>query len=263
MIRTLFLVIALAVAFAVTAPADDSVFEVLPVRNRPAADLVAPLEAILGANATVTAYQGRLIVRASRARFPAIRQLVQQLDIRPRSLWITVSQDRDLETSGRSARATIAAGSGGAAAGGSITGGRSAEQGQDVHRLRVLEGTPAFISLGQSVPVDSAIVAPVPGGVTIIPGTSYQQAERGFWVVARLAGERVTLEIETALDAAHPGGAIERQGVSTTVSGRLGEWLSLGEIGRETAASGSGILYSNRAQRSEMRTVRVKVEEIP
>lgn len=263
MIRTLFLVTALAVAPASPAPADDSVIELLSVHNRPAEDLVAPLKTILGADATVTAYQGRLIIRASRARFPAIRQLVQQLDIRPRSLWITVSQGKDLETSGRSAEATIAAGSGGVAAGGSLSAGRSAEQGRDVHRLRALEGTPAFISLGQSVPVDSAIVAPVPGGVTIIPGTSYQQGDRGFWVVARLAGAGVTLEIETALDEAHPGGVMERQGVSTTVSGRLGEWLSLGGIGRNAEASGSGILSASQASRSEQRTVRVKVEEIP
>jgi len=262
-IRTLFLVIAFAVAFVAPVPADDFVIEVLSVYNRPAEDLVAPLEAILGADATVTAYQGRLIVRASRARFPAIRQLVQQLDIRPRSLWITVSQGKDVATSGRSAGAAIAAGPGGVAAGGSITAGRSAEQNRDVHRLRALEGTPAFISLGQSVPVDSAIVAPVPGGVAIIPGTTYQQGDRGFWVVARLAGTGVTLEIETALDEVHPRGGIETQSVSTTVSGRLGEWLSLGEIGRESEASGSGILSASQASRSELRTVRVKVEEIP
>ena len=263
MIRTLFLVIAFAVALAAPAPADDFVIEVVSVHNRPAEDLVAPLEALLGADATVTAYQGRLIVRAARSRFPAIRQLVQQLDIRPRSLWITVSQGKDLETSSRSAEATIAAGPGGVAAGGSLTAGRSAEQNRDVHRLRALEGTPAFIFLGQSVPVDSTIVASVPDGVTIIPGTSYQQGDRGFWVVARLAGTGVTLEIETALDEAHPGGVIERQGVSTTLSGRLGEWLSLGEIGRESEASGSGILSASQASRSELRTVRVMVEEIP
>ncbi len=263
MVRALLLAIGLVVAIGAPAAADDAVFEILPVRNRPAADLVPPLEAMLGSQATVTAYQNRLIVRAPRSLLPEIRRLIQELDVRPRSLWITVSQGRDLEASRESATARVAAGPGGVAAGGSITAGRGTERGQDVHHLRVLEGTPAFISLGQSVPVDSAIVAAVPGGVAVVPSTTYQRAERGFWVVARLAGERVTLEIETALDETRPQGAIETQGVSTTVSGRLGEWLSLGEIGRETAASGSGILYSNRAQRSEMRTVRVKVEEIP
>ena len=262
MIRAPLVVIGLAVVFAVPVPADDSVIEVLPVRNRPAADLVAPLEAILGADATVTAYQGRLIVRASKARFPAIKRLVQQLDIQPRSLWITVSQDRDVETSNRSAEAAVVAGSGGVVAGGSIASSRGSGQDQNTQRLRVLEGTPAFISLGRSVPVDSTVVAPVPGGIAILPGTAYQDGDRGFWVVARLGGSNVTLEIETALDQTRPGGAMERQSVSTTVFGRLGEWLSLGEIGRESDESGSGILSTSQARRSEMRTVRVKVEEI-
>ena len=262
MIRALVLGIGSALAFAAPAPADDSVIEVLSVYNRPAEDLVAPLEALLGADVTVTAYQGRLIVRASRARFPAIKRLVQQLDIAPRSLWITVSQDKDVEASDRSAEAAIAAGSAGVIAGGSIASSQGSQQDQDTHRLRVLEGTPAFISLGQSVPVGSAVVAPVPGGVAILPGTSYQDGTRGFWVVARLSGAHVTLEIETALDQTHPSGAMERQSVSTTVSGQLGEWLSLGEIGRDSAASGSGILSVSQARRSELRTVRVKVEEI-
>jgi hypothetical protein len=261
-VRAVLMAVGLAVTFAAPAPADDWVIEVLHVRNRPASDLVAPLEAMLGADVTVTAYQGKLLVRAARSRFPAIRQLVQQLDVQARSLWITVSQGKDLQASDLSAEAAIVAGSAGVAAPGSVSAAQGTEQDQDTHRLRALEGTRAFITLGQSVPVDSLIAAPVPGGVTLIPGTSYQQGDRGFWVVARVSGSLVTLEIETALDEAHPGGGLERQSVSTTMSGQLGVWLSLGEIGRESAASGSGILSASQASRSELRTVRVKVEEI-
>jgi hypothetical protein len=97
----------------------------------------------------------------------------------------------------------------------------------------------------------------------VVSGTTYHQADRGFWVVARVAGDQVTLEIETALDQARAEGAIETQGVSTTASGRLSEWLSLGEIAQEGEASGSGILSIHRAQRRELRTVEVKVEELP
>ena len=118
MVRALLLAIGLAVAIGAPAAADDAVFEILPVRNRPAADLVPPLEAMLGSQATVTAYQNRLIVRAPRSLLPEIRRLVRELDVRPRSLWITVSQGRDLEASGRAATARVAAGPGGVAAGG-------------------------------------------------------------------------------------------------------------------------------------------------
>jgi len=263
MVRSFSLAISLVVALAGLAVAENLVIEVVAIRNRPAADLVPPLQAVLGSEATVTAYENRLIVRAPRALLPQIRRLVDELDVRPRSLWITVHQDRDLAASGRSVEAGVAVGPGGVAAGGSISADRNAEQGDDVHRLRVLEGTAAFISFGESVPMETALVTPAPGGAVVVSGTTYQQAERGFWVVARLAGDRVTLEIETALDEARGAGVLESQGVSTTVSGRLGEWVSLGEIGLQSEARAAGILHAGRATRSEQRTVRVKVEAVP
>jgi hypothetical protein len=97
----------------------------------------------------------------------------------------------------------------------------------------------------------------------VVSGTAWQQADRGFWVVARVAGDQVTLEIETALDEAGPAGAVESQGVSTTAAGRLGEWITLGEIARDQEAGGSGILSTGHAQRSELRTIEVKVEDVP
>ena len=51
---------------ASAAVADDTVIEVLAVRNRPAADLVPALQTLLGAEATVTSFNNRLIVNAPR-----------------------------------------------------------------------------------------------------------------------------------------------------------------------------------------------------
>ena len=256
--------LALAVAHGgpIAADASDTVIEVLAVRNRPAADLVPPLQAVLGADATVTALDSRLIVRAPRALMPQVRALVTRLDVRPRSLRVTVRQGRTLEADGRSAGVSVVAGPGGVVAGGHVARGREGEVSEDVHQVLALEGTPAWITLGQAVPVPTAVVAPTPVGPSIVSGTTYQQVDRGFWVVARVAGDRVTLEIETALDEARAEGAIESQGVSTTVSGRLGEWIALGEIGQEASARGSGILSTGQAQRSDLRTVEVRIEEV-
>ncbi len=247
----------------IAAFADDAAIEVLRVRNRPAADLVPPLEAVLGQEATVTAFDGKLIVRAPRHLLPEVRRLVAQLDSRPRSLSITVRHGRDLHAGGRSAGAVVAAGSGGVAVGGHVAQGKGTETSDDVHYVRALEGTPAWITLGESVPIPTTVVAPAPGGATVVSGTAWQQVDRGFWVVARVAGDRVTLEIETALDRARPEGVVQTQGVSTTVSATLGEWISLGEIAREEEARGSGILYAGQSQRSELRSVQVRVDALP
>jgi len=260
--RTLLITVGLAVALCGVRGAADTLIEVLPVRNRPAADLVAPLEAVLGDEATVTAIDNRLIVRASRAFMPEVRRLVDQLDVRPRSLWITVRQERDREAAGGSAGASVAVGSGGVAAGGHLAGGRESEVGGDVHQVRALEGTPAWITTGAAIPRSGAVVAPTAVGPAIVSGTTYQRVERGFWVVARVAGDHVTLEIETALDEARATGTVETQGVSTTASGRLGEWISLGEIGQDGSSRSSGILSASQARYDDLRAVDVKVDEV-
>ena len=260
--RTLLATIGLALALCALGAFADTLIEVLPVHNRPAADLVPPLEAVLGDEATVTALDNRLIVRAPSALMAEVRRLVEQLDVRPRSLWITVRQERNLEASGRSAAASVAVGSGGVAAGGHLAQGRESEVGGDVHQVRALEGTPAWITLGAAVPVPTAVVAPTAAGPAVVAGTTYQQLDRGFWVVARVAGDQVTLEIETALDEAGATGTVETQGVRTTASGRMGEWISLGEIGQDGSSRSSGVLSMTQARHHDLRTVDVRVEEI-
>jgi hypothetical protein len=66
--RVLVLFASVLVLGAAAAVTDDTVIEVLPVRNRPAADLVPALQAVLGAAAAVTAFNNRLIVNAPRPR---------------------------------------------------------------------------------------------------------------------------------------------------------------------------------------------------
>jgi len=64
-----------------------------------------------------------------------------------------------------------------------VTGGfdrrQASETGGEVQRLRTLEGSPAFIRLGRSVPVPEAAVVPVPGGVAVVPGSTYREPAAG------------------------------------------------------------------------------------
>lgn len=265
------LTIAFAIAFGfigapsggTLAEAADTVIEVIPVRNRPASDLVAPVQALLGAEARVTSHDGKLIVNAPRHLMPQVKRLVADLDVRARSLWITVRQGGGLDARSRSAAAAVAAGPDGLAVGGHVSRDSLTASGGDVHRVRALEGTPAWITIGESVPVSSTVVTPTPGGPAVSSGTTYQQADRGFWVIPRVSGSLVTLVIETARDEPRQGGAIRTQGVSTTMTGRLGEWVSLGEIAQEGQSAQSGILSSSQESHSELNTIEVMVEEIP
>ena len=72
--------------------AEDTRLEVLTVHNRPAEDLVATLGPLAGPEGALTSLDNRLIVRATPGALAQIRAALEQLDVAPRTLWITVRQ---------------------------------------------------------------------------------------------------------------------------------------------------------------------------
>src|SRR5574341_2153174 len=102
---------------------------------------------------------------------------------------------------------------------------RSAEERVD-QRIQVLEGGHAFIATGQSQP-------------GVMGGTTYfRETASGFEVVPRLTGSGVVLEIS----AQRP-----TQGLVTSVTARLGEWVELGTIG-EVAQRSEGTRLNSSHQ---------------
>ena len=120
----------------------------------------------------------------------------------------------------------------------------------------------ATINVGQSIPVPARVVTRTVNGVVVQDTTSYRDVGTGFQVRPRVSGDRVTLEINPHRDTPGSGGTVNIQQAYTTVSGRLGEWMELGGSSVSETRSGSGILSGNAAQRSDSRSIWVKVEEL-
>jgi hypothetical protein len=245
--RRAVLAVVLVLAALAAARADETTITVLPVRHRPAADLVSALEPYAGPGGVVTAAENKIIVRATPAALAQIRQVLQELDTPPRQLLITVEQDLDRSAAAR----------GGFGLGHETRG----ESGRQTQKLRALEGMPAFISVGREAPVAQPQVVPAPGGYTVVPEQSYQQAASGFYVVPRVSGDTVTLDVATRRDAFDARGGIDRQRIETTVSGRLGEWISLGAATSDEERRRSGLVSGSSATFEELRSVRLKVED--
>lgn len=248
-----FALIAVLIA-ALPAVADEAQVETLAVRYRSAEDLALALRPLAGPDGVVTAAAGRLVVRASPAALGEIKRVLDEIDTPPRSLRVTVKQDTDVSTSARSGDVTVETG-------GSLSGDRSDSSSRGTQWLQVLEGSRAFIRVGRSVPATETQIIPSAGGMIVAQGAVYLDADLGFYVVPRVAGEQVTLEISTSNDTVDDQGVVDVQRAHTTVSGRLGEWLSVGEAVRTAASRSSGVL-SGRAERfSEVRSILVKVED--
>jgi hypothetical protein len=135
------------------------------------------------------------------------------------------------------------------------TGTRSAEQ-----RIRVLEGGRAYIAIGTAIPMSFRRFVVTPQGLTELRGTVYYDAVTGFHAQPQVAGDLVTVELapeQTDLVA----GAIERAQLSTTVRGRLGEWIAVGGADARGESQAGGVLSGAQRAETNQRGVWLKVEE--
>jgi hypothetical protein len=134
-----------------------------------------------------------------------------------------------------------------------------------MQQVQALEGQPAMIHSGRSAPVPVRQVVRGPAGLQVVESVEYRELSTGFQVVARLAGDQVILDILPQRQAPAGGsvpGAVSTQQLSTTVRGRLGEWIDLGGTVRTTDDRQSVLLGRAGAGATELRRVQVRVEEL-
>ncbi len=279
--RLLFVL--LLMSASVLAFAQDSV-EIIVLKYRSAEQLIPIVQPLVGKDGAVTGMQNKLIVRTTPSRMKDVKQVIAGLDTQPRKLMITVRQNvaresLDQEASvfgtagGSRGRVTlpetstegglkVEAGGGRNRIGGKIVSTRDIEDSRDTQRIQVLEGNQAFIRVGQSIPYTTQTVIQNGRQVTVTEGTTFRDVTSGFYVAPRVSGEQVTLEISPQRNTVGSSGSVNIQQASTTLSGRLGEWIELGGVGGQSASSGSGTVYSTRSTSSDNRSIFVKVEEV-
>jgi hypothetical protein len=130
--------------------------------------------------------------------------------------------------------------------------------------VQTVEGGQAFIQIGRSLAIPMRQVVVGPGGAIINETVVYRDVGSGFYAVPHLNGQRVTIEISQQADsvASYRSGNINTQRLSTTVSGRLGEWIELGGAGRQSDRQQSGTLSLSTSDIRDQRSIWLKVEEV-
>ncbi len=258
--------------------------EVITLNYRAAEQVIPIIQPLLDKDGAVTGMQNRLIIRTSPANLAQIKRVLAQIDTQPKRLMITVRQSTTRDALARESSVYGTAGGEGGRmtlpqtpgaadarvevggernrAGAKITSTRDIENSADVQKVQVLEGNPAFIRVGQSVPYRGRTVYRDARGTTVVDDTQFKDVTSGFYVLPRVSGDRVILEINPQRDTLGSHGAVNIQQAATTLSGRLGEWIELGGIGQQADTSGSGTVYSTRDASTDNRSIFVKVEEV-
>jgi type II secretory pathway component GspD/PulD (secretin) len=263
--------------------------EVIALKHRSAEELLPVIRPLLDKGDVASGMNYQLILRTSTYNLAQIKKLLESLDIALRNLQITVMQNVDSETvarlteisgsAGLSREARITVSGGGNNSGLNVDAGqgrdrlkahvistRSLEDDRKTQKLQVLEGSRALVHSGQSVAVPQRQVIQNQWGTRVIDSTRYQEVGSGFYVLPRVNGDRVTLEISAQNDSLAPGGGdqptMRVQQTSSVISGRLGEWLEVGGLGQQKSSNDAAISTRSASQSREQRSVLIKVEEV-
>jgi type II secretory pathway component GspD/PulD (secretin) len=211
---------------------------------------------VLDEGITISGHSDTLIVNSKPWQLEELRTLVEQLDTPLRSLMINVIQGGSDQSS------TLQGDLSGSvnAPQVRIYGTHKREKEAVSQQLRVIEGEWATISAGESIPVARQTTS----SNTVQQSIEYRNVESGFEVRPSIRGELVTLEVRPfrAKRSKSGGGIIEQQEISTTVSGKLGEWITIGGAAEQNTQSASGTIYTTGKQQNATHTVRLKVEPL-
>jgi type II secretory pathway component GspD/PulD (secretin) len=243
--------------------------EIINLKHRSAEELLPVIRPLLDKDEMASGMNYQLILRASPRNIAQIKRLLDGIDTLPRRLKITVMQDVDSDTAARLVEVSgsvrlgrnASLGTGNGQAGARIISTRSLEDDKKTQQLQVLEGNKALVRSGQSVPVQQVQNA---WGTQVINTTQYRDVSSGFYVLPRINGENVTLEISTQNDSLAPNQnmATRIQNTSSTVSGHLGEWIELGGVGQQSSNDSTSITTRSTSRQNERRSVLIKVEEV-
>lgn len=211
--------------------------EIIPLRNRTVDQVLPVLRPLLEPGGTLSGHSNQLFVRASPANVAELKRVLDAIDRPARRLQILVRFDNAQESSARELGASGVISNRGSRI--DVRAQDSSSRGEERidQRLQVMEGGRGYIAMGRSTPL--------------------QDRTTGFEVVPRVSGDTVHLDIAPQREV---GSSIQR--VSTTVSGRLGEWIELGSAVTGGSRDDRGIASAGSTTNSRSQRVWLKVEEI-
>lgn len=248
--------------YAGIALAGESVMEVVPLANRPAAEVQRLLAPLLDADDRVVDNGSSLIVKTNPAKLAEIRSLIQKLDTRLSNLVISVLQTSHKTAAELNAEAALALSPNAIQMHGMVGNTEDLRNRQQHQQLRTLEGQPAHIKTGQVRPVQNYGVydSGYGYGSSVISNTQMLEASSGFAVTPRLTGDQVTLDIEPWSDSFQRNGNIATQSAHTSLRANLGEWVEIAGNAETEQSSGTGFNTFNHASRQNNLRILIKVD---
>ncbi|MCP5423943.1 MAG: hypothetical protein H6970_02575 [Gammaproteobacteria bacterium] len=256
-------------------PVLSDTLEVIELRHRNAEDIIPLIKPLLQGQGVVTGRGNQLIIRADPEQLRQLQALIPALDVPVKQLLISVRQQQQGQDTRRAAAlsGTVDLGhEGSLSIGGGVPGsgvrigladGQTQRDARQTQQIRVLDGGEAYIQVGEDIPLQERYVIRDGRRIREYGHTEFQSLGTGFYVQPHLQADQVTLEISPQQRQMTGDGRIATQSLTTTVSGRLGEWLPVVYSDIRNSAQDSGLLrHGHETTRAESQ-IFLKVDVAP
>lgn len=259
----------LLLLFSLPCLAAPTVMEVVPLFNRSSSEIQPLIAPLLESSDTVVGNGFSLIIKTTPARLAEIKALIKKLDTSLNNLTIRVIQSTDKTADQLNAGIGVDVnipinhpGSVNGQISGQLQQNQQHLSSNSEQMLRMLEGRPAYIKIGDNYPIRfNSVYHSGYGQQTVSSTSQYIEATTGFVVLPRLNAEQVILEISPWSDQMSNNGSIETQSAQTTLTTKLGQWVEIGTIHQEAETTGSGLLSVEQGSRQNVVHILVQVEK--
>lgn len=250
-------------------------FKIIDLQHRFADDILPIIQPLAGSDGAITGMQNHLIIRVSPQRMVEIEEVISRLDVARQNLKISVSQQnsQQLESSGvavsgrkRIANVEISTnkyprnGNGNGNIQLNVKKNQSNTQHTSNRFINVLDGEPAFIRVGQSIPFTQEWLVLTQRYIHVQKITEFVDISTGFAVRPRSIGEQIELEITPRIAQLNQQGYIDFEELSTVVRIKKGEWLNLGGIMQEKDEVSRTILSQQNGAQSASNSLSIRVD---
>lgn len=260
----------------------QAAIKVMALKHVAAEEILPVVRDVLEGQGKVGVWDNRLIVNASAEEIATIEEVLQQIDIPPTMLRISVRQeDRQGRAGNRavlsssSLPANVKASASGTSGGetkqavqstGARLLGNSSKQTTQTLRLR--DGSKGFILMGEMVPYVREMLMLARRYAGYGQTVEFQAVNTGFWVRPILERGYATLEIRPYLEGFQRSSSrmmgmpspVKLQELVSTVRVPLGKWVDLGHHLREGDEVSRAILTWRTNNLHQEQTVWVKVD---
>ena len=266
--------------------AESMKIEIIPMKNRMVEDVIPIIKPLVIRGGTVTGMNNQLIVKTTPSNIELIKSVLEQIDNAPRKLLISVKRSNNnninTEENGFSIKfdsKNIKIKAPDISEEGAIVQNKNGkrnviryrksyeefqEQEDNIFYVNALEGNPAFINMGQLIPVRNQTTVVTSGATVVQENIEYHNVSSGFYVTPKLQGKNVTLAISPHFAKINQKekNIINVQNISTTIYGKLGEWMPIGGVDQSQNSSDKKNLVNKKQYGNEKSSIFVKVEEV-